>query len=61
MMPYLAPTVSAAFPPPLLVLDWGALGVFALAVVGMASAGLGLAARALLSMPVTSVLRGEAE
>jgi FtsX-like permease family protein len=61
MMPYLAPSVSAAFPPPLLVLDWTALGVFALAVVGMASAGLGLAARALLSMPVTSVLRGEAE
>ncbi len=61
MMPYLAATVSTAFPPPLLFLDWRALAAFAAAVVATAGLGLALAARALLAAPVTTVLRGEAE
>jgi hypothetical protein len=61
MMPYLGPSISNAFPAPVLVTDWTAMAVFGAAVVGAAAVGLALAVRGLLSASVTSVLRGEAE
>ncbi len=61
MMPYFGKSLGVAIPPPILVLDWGALGAFGLAVAAAAALGIGLAIRAVLTSSVTSILRGEAE
>ncbi len=61
MMPYLGKSIGSFFPPPVLVMDWRALGLYGLAVAVATGLGLVLALGALLRSSVTSVLRGEAE
>jgi FtsX-like permease family len=61
MMPYVGKSLGAAFPAPLLVVDWSALAVFGAAILAATALALILALRALLRSSVTSVLRGEAE
>lgn len=61
MMPHVGKSLGAAFPPPVLVLDWVSLGVSLVAIVAATAIGLLAALRALLRVSVTSVLRGEAE
>jgi predicted lysophospholipase L1 biosynthesis ABC-type transport system permease subunit len=61
MMPYVGKSLGAAFPAPVLVVDWSALGAFGVAILGATTLGLVMALRALLRSSVTSVLRGEAE
>jgi hypothetical protein len=50
MMPYVGPSLSVAYPPPVFLMDWASLGI-----------ALALSARALLRASVSGVLRGEAE
>lgn len=61
VMPHVGKSLGAAFPPPVLVLDWVSLGVSLVAIVAATAIGLLAALRALLRASVTSVLRGEAE
>ncbi|HEX9123903.1 MAG TPA: ABC transporter permease [Actinomycetota bacterium] len=61
MMPYVGKSLGAAFPPPVVVVDWTSLGVSAVAIGAASAIGLLAALRALLRSSVTSVLRGEAE
>jgi len=61
MMPYFGKSLGVAIPPPILVLDWQALGVYGLAIAAATVLGVALAIRALLTSSVTSILRGEAE
>jgi ABC-type lipoprotein release transport system permease subunit len=61
MMPYVGKSLGAAFPPPVMVLDWTSLGISVVAIGVAAAIGLAAAIRALLRSSVTSVLRGEAE
>lgn len=61
VMPHVGKSLGAAFPPPILTLDWVSLGVSLVAIVMATAIGLLAALRALLRASVTSVLRGEAE
>ncbi|MGI8616743.1 MAG: FtsX-like permease family protein [Actinomycetota bacterium] len=61
MMPYVGPSLSVAYPPPVFLMDWVSLGVALAAIVAATTIALALSARALLRASVTGVLRGEAE
>ena len=61
MMPYVGPSLSVAYPPPVFLMDWASLGVALAAILGSTAVALALSARALLRASVTGVLRGEAE
>jgi hypothetical protein len=61
MMPYVGKSLGAAFPAPLMIVDWRALAIFGGAILAATAVGLLLALRSLLRSSVTSILRGEAE
>jgi hypothetical protein len=61
MMPYVGPSLSVAYPPPVFLMDWVSLGTALAAIVAATALALALSARALLRASVTGVLRGEAE
>ena len=61
MMPYVGPSLSVAYPPPVFLMDWVSLGIALAAIVAASASALALSARALLRASVTGVLRGEAE
>ena len=61
MMPYVGPSLSVAYPPPVFLMDWVSLGIALAAILGASALALALSARALLRASVTGVLRGEAE
>jgi len=61
MMPYVGPSVSVAYPPPVFLMDWTSLGIALAAILVSTAIALALSARALLRASVTGVLRGEAE
>jgi len=61
MMPYVGPSLSVAYPPPVFLMDWVSLGIALTAIVAASALALALSARALLRASVTGVLRGEAE
>jgi hypothetical protein len=61
MMPYVGPSLSVAYPPPVFLMDWVSLGLALAAIVAASAFALALSARALLRASVTGVLRGEAE
>ncbi len=61
MMPYFGKAVGAAFPAPVLVVDWRWLAIYGTAIAAATVFGLTLALRTLLRSSVTGVLRGEAE
>jgi len=61
MMPYVGPSLSVAYPPPVFLMDWVSLGIALAAIVGATAIAIALSARALLRASVTGVLRGEAE
>jgi hypothetical protein len=61
MMPYVGPSLSVAYPPPVFLMDWTSLGIALAAILGATALALALSARALLRASVTGVLRGEAE
>ena len=61
VMPYVGTSLGVSYPPPVLVLDWTALGVAVLAIVVASGVALGAAMRVLMRSSVTGVLRGEAE
>ena len=61
LMPYVGPSISVAYPPPVFLMDWTSLGI-ALAVIAAGDRRrAGAIARSLLRASVTGVLRGEAE
>jgi putative ABC transport system permease protein len=61
MMPYVGPSLSVAYPPPVFLMDWTSLGVALAAIVAATVIALAMSARALLRASVSGVLRGEAE
>jgi hypothetical protein len=61
MMPYVGPSLSVAYPPPVFLMDWTSLGIALAAILGATALALALSARALLRASVSGVLRGEAE
>jgi FtsX-like permease family protein len=61
MMPYFGKSLGSNFPPPLMVVDWRSLGLYAAAIAVATGLAVVLSLRALLSSSVISVLRGEAE
>jgi putative ABC transport system permease protein len=61
MMPYVGPSLSVAYPPPVFLMDWTSLGIALAAILGSTALALALSSRALLRASVTGVLRGEAE
>jgi hypothetical protein len=61
MMPYVGPSLSVAYPPPVFLMDWTSLGIALGAILGSTAIALSLSSRALLRASVTGVLRGEAE
>jgi putative ABC transport system permease protein len=61
MMPYVGPSLSVSYPPPVFLMDWTSLGIALAAILGVTALALALSARALLRASVTGVLRGEAE
>jgi predicted lysophospholipase L1 biosynthesis ABC-type transport system permease subunit len=61
MMPILGPSITSAFPAPVLAMDWPAVALFALAITAAAAVSLALALKDTLATSVTSVLRGEVE
>jgi FtsX-like permease family protein len=61
MMPYVGPSLSVSYPPPVFLMDWVSLGIALAAIVVATGLALALSARALLRASVTGVLRGEAE
>ena len=61
MMPYVGPSLSVSYPPPVFLMDWTSLGIALAAILGSTAIALVLSARALLRASVTGVLRGEAE
>ena len=61
MMPYVGTSLGVSFPPPVLVIDWTALGAAIVAIVVATGLALGAAVRFLMRSSVTGVLRGEAE
>ena len=61
MRPYVGPSLSVAYPPPVFLMDWTSLGIALAAILGATALALTLSARAMLRASVTGVLRGEAE
>jgi putative ABC transport system permease protein len=61
MMPYVGPSLSVSYPPPVFLMDWTSLGIALVAILGATTLALALSARSLLRASVTGVLRGEAE
>jgi hypothetical protein len=61
LMPYVGPSISVPYPPPVFLMDWVSLGIAIAAIAGATGLALALSARALLRASVTGVLRGEAE
>ncbi|MGZ5351967.1 MAG: FtsX-like permease family protein [Actinomycetota bacterium] len=61
VMPYVGRSIGAAFPEPILVVDWLSMGIALAAIVAATAVGLLAALRSLVRSSVTSVLRGEAE
>jgi putative ABC transport system permease protein len=61
MMPYVGPSLSVSYPPPVFLMDWVSLGLALAAIVAATGIALALSARSLLRASVTGVLRGEAE
>jgi hypothetical protein len=61
MMPYVGPSLSVAYPPPVFLMDWTSLAIALAAILGSTAIALSLSSRALLRASVTGVLRGEAE
>jgi putative ABC transport system permease protein len=61
VMPYVGTSLGVSYPPPVLVLDWPALGAAAIAIVLASGIALAAAMRTLMRSSVTGVLRGEAE
>ncbi|CAN5785844.1 hypothetical protein BH18ACT17_BH18ACT17_09800 [soil metagenome] len=61
VMPYIGTSLGVSYPPPLLVLDWPALGAAVVAIALATGLALAAAMRTLMRSSVTGVLRGEAE
>jgi putative ABC transport system permease protein len=61
MMPYVGPSLSVSYPPPVFLMDWTSLGIALVAILAATTLALALSARSLLRASVTGVLRGEAE
>ena len=61
VMPYVGTSLGVSYPPPVLVLDWPALGAAVIAIVIATGLALAAAMRTLMRSSVTGVLRGEAE
>jgi putative ABC transport system permease protein len=61
VMPYVGTSLGVSYPPPLLVIDWPALGAAVLAIAIATGLALAAAMRTLMRSSVTGVLRGEAE
>jgi len=61
VMPYVGTSLGVSYPPPVLVLDWPALGAAAITIVLASGIALAAAMRTLMRSSVTGVLRGEAE
>ncbi|MEO8476356.1 MAG: FtsX-like permease family protein [Actinomycetota bacterium] len=61
VMPYVGTSLGVSFPPPVLVIDWTALGVSVAAIVVTTGLSLAASMRVLMRSSVTGVLRGEAE
>jgi putative ABC transport system permease protein len=61
VMPYVGTSLGVSYPPPVLVMDWPALGVSVAAIVLMTALSLAASMRVLMRSSVTGVLRGEAE
>jgi putative ABC transport system permease protein len=61
VMPYVGTSLGVAYPPPVLVIDWVALGAAIVAIAVATGLALGAAVRFLMRSSVTGVLRGEAE
>ncbi|MGZ8631782.1 MAG: FtsX-like permease family protein [Actinomycetota bacterium] len=61
VMPYVGTSLGVSYPPPVLVLDWPALGAAVVAIAVATGLALAAAMRTLMHSSVTGVLRGEAE
>ena len=61
LMPYVGPSISVAYPPPVFLMDWTSLGIALVVIAAATAVALALSARSLLRASVTGVLRGEAE
>lgn len=61
VMPYVGTSLGVSFPPPVLVMDWTALGVSIAAIALTTAFSLAASMRMLMRSSVTGVLRGEAE
>ncbi|HEX5938564.1 MAG TPA: FtsX-like permease family protein [Actinomycetota bacterium] len=61
LMPYVGPSISVAYPPPVFLMDWTSLGIALVVIAAATAVALALSARTLLRASVTGVLRGEAE
>jgi len=61
VMPYVGTSLGVSYPPPVLVMDWTALGVSVAAIVMTTALSLAASMRVLMRSSVTGVLRGEAE
>jgi hypothetical protein len=61
LLPYVARSLGAPFPEPILLVDRSALVASIVAIAGATAVGLVAALRALMRSSVTGVLRGEAE
>jgi hypothetical protein len=61
VMPYVGTSLGVSYPPPVLVMDWTALGISVAAIVLMTTLSLAASMRVLMRSSVTGVLRGEAE
>jgi hypothetical protein len=61
VMPYVGTSLGVSFPPPVLVLDWPALGAAIVAIAVATGLALAAATRSLMRSSVTGVLRGEVE
>ncbi len=61
VMPYVGTSLGVSYPPPVLVVDWVAIGAAILAIVVASGLALAAAMRTLMRSSVTGVLRGEAE
>ena len=61
VMPYVGTSLGVSYPPPVLVLDWTALGAAVVAIALATGVALAAAMRTLMRSSITGVLRGEAE
>ena len=61
LMPYVGPSISVPYPPPVFLMDWVSLGIALAAIAVATGLALALSVRSLLRASVTGVLRGEAE